>query len=86
MCFVFSPVADPQELAADSRLDAAFAFYAVQSLRDSLRALGSDLVVRSGGAAQEVSRVVAETGATHVFYHRRCTTRCALVCVFLLYI
>lgn len=72
-----------QELAAESRLDASFAYYAVQSLRERLRAIGSDLVVRSGDAAREVTRVVSETGATHVFFHKRFIRRGLLVLPFI---
>ena len=60
-----------QELAAESRLDAAFAFHAVQDLRKTLRSIGSDLVVRSGSCAEEVKNVVAQAGASHVFFHDR---------------
>lgn len=60
-----------QELAAESRLDAAFAFHAVQDLRKTLRGIGSDLVVRSGDAAEEVGRLVKQGGASHVFFHSR---------------
>lgn len=62
-------VFDDQELAAESRLDAAFAFHAVQDLRNTLRSIGSDLVVRSGSCADEVQKVVAQAGASHVFFH-----------------
>ncbi|CAM9970012.1 unnamed protein product, partial [Ectocarpus fasciculatus] len=58
-----------QELAAESRLDAAFAFHAVQDLRKTLRGIGSDLVVRSGDAAEEVGSLVKQAGASHVFFH-----------------
>ncbi|CAM9863830.1 unnamed protein product [Ectocarpus sp. 6 AP-2014] len=62
-------VFDDQELAAESRLDAAFAFHAVQDLRKTLRGIGSDLVVRSGDAAEEVGSLVKQAGASHVFFH-----------------
>lgn len=60
-----------QELAAESRLDAAFTFHAVEELRKALRAVGSDLVVRFGDAAKEVAQVVEQAGASHLFYHAR---------------
>ncbi|CAM9905700.1 unnamed protein product [Ectocarpus sp. 12 AP-2014] len=62
-------VFDDQELAAESRLDAAFAFHAVQDLRKTLRGIGSDLVVRSGNAAEEVGSLIKQAGASHVFFH-----------------
>ncbi|CAM9726855.1 unnamed protein product [Scytosiphon promiscuus] len=62
-------VFDDQELAADSRLDAAFAYHAVQDLRKSLRGIGSDLVVRSGDAAEEIGKLAEKAGASHVFFH-----------------
>ncbi|CAM9378091.1 unnamed protein product [Pylaiella littoralis] len=62
-------VFDDQELAAESRLDAAFAFHAVQDLRETLRGIGSDLVVRSGDAAEEIARLVDQSRASHVFFH-----------------
>lgn len=68
---LFLQLALSQELAADSRLDASFAFHAVQDLRNTLRSIGSDLVVRCGDAAAEVAKVVEEAGASHVFFHAR---------------
>eukprot|EP00752_Nemacystus_decipiens_P012696 g11248.t1 len=62
-------VFDDQELAAESRLDAAFTFHAVQDLRKTLRGIGSDLVVKSGDAADEILRLVDQARASHVFYH-----------------
>ncbi|CAM9289477.1 unnamed protein product, partial [Hapterophycus canaliculatus] len=62
-------VFDDQELAAESRLDAAFAYHAVQDLRKSLRGIGSDLVVRSGDVAEEIGKLAEQAGASHVFFH-----------------
>lgn len=71
--YAFSPPlkSDDKELAAESRLDAAFTYHAVQDLRKTLRGIGSDLVVRSGDAAEEMTRLVDQAGASHVFYHSR---------------
>ena len=60
-----------QELAAESLLDAAFTYHAVQELRNTLRSLGSDLVVRSGDVGKEVVRLVEQVGASRVFFHKR---------------
>lgn len=60
-----------QELGDENFLGAKFTYYAVRELRQALRTVGTDLVVRWGDAAVEVPRVVRETGASHVFYHRR---------------
>jgi len=43
----------------------------VQDLRKTLQGIGSDLVVRSGDAAEEITRLVEQAGASHVFYHSR---------------
>lgn len=61
-----------QELQAESRLEAAFTYHAVRDLRKTLRSVGSDLVLRSGDAAEEVKKIVDEAGVTHVFFHSRC--------------
>ncbi|CAN0259963.1 unnamed protein product, partial [Discosporangium mesarthrocarpum] len=42
------------KLASESTLDTTFLYHAVVSLRENLRRLGSDLVIRSGDAAVEV--------------------------------
>ena len=42
---------------------------AVQDLRDHLRALGSDLVIRCGDAVEELAKVTAETSATDLVSH-----------------
>lgn len=60
-----------QELAAESPLDAKFAFYAVKELREALRRVGSDLVVRCGDAGVEVPRLARASGASYVFHHSR---------------
>lgn len=60
-----------QELAAESPLDATFAYHAVHDLRKSLRSLGSDLIVRSGDASKEIARLVEQAGASHLFFHTR---------------
>lgn len=70
-CDAHIPGQRAQTLAEESLLGAKFAFHAVQELRETLKSMGSDLVVRFGDAAVEVPGVAREAGASHVFYHSR---------------
>lgn len=43
----------------------------LQALANSLKQQGSRLVIRRGDPLTELQRLIRETGATHVFWHRR---------------
>ena len=45
--------------------------YSLEALRQQLESLGGSLVLRSGAAAVEIPRLVAETGAGAIFWNRR---------------
>lgn len=52
---------------------ARFLIEGVHNLRESLRALGADLIVRHGRPETAVPEIAAMTAATHVFLHREVT-------------
>lgn len=49
--------------------------HALQALAENLRSRGLSLILRRGGAAEELPRIVAETGATAVYWNRRYDAR-----------
>ena len=69
--FVHDPAdRDPWAAGAASRW---WLHHSLQSLIRALRLQGSDLVLRRGDAAQELVRLVRETGATAVHWNHTCT-------------
>ena len=65
--FIVEPDAWAQPDAAGRHWD--FVRESVQDLRDALRGLGADLVIRQGRAIDVLARVRAETGATRLVSH-----------------
>lgn len=45
--------------------------HALESLRERLRGLGSELILRRGDSLEELREIIQETGATQVFWNRR---------------